>query len=95
MEWKVFLAHENIVLGEGLTKFQAQLLALEWAASAIEIHPGYVPGWIVDVTASLLTVIYREEEAAVCRRDGTQFHLQLPCRCVERITSLDDRRLPR
>ena len=91
--WKVFSAHENIVLGEGLTKLAAQTVALKWAASAGRGHPGYVPGWIVE--DSLITVIYREERVAVCQQDETRFHLQGNCRCEERITSLDDRKLPR
>jgi len=92
-DWKVFSAHEGIVLGEGLTKLAAQTIALKWAESAGRAHPGYVPGWIVE--DSTFTVIYREERVAVCQRDDSKFHLQLPCRCEERITSLDDRRVAR
>jgi hypothetical protein len=93
MDWKVYSAHENLVLGEGLTKFQARIVALKWAASAIEIHPGYVPGWIVE--DFLFTLIWREEGTAVCQQDASRFHLQLPCRCEGKVTSLDDRKLPR
>jgi hypothetical protein len=90
--WKVFFAHENIML-EGLTKVQARTVALKWAASAIEIHPGYVPGWIVE--DFFFTLIWREKEVAVCQRDASRFHMELPCMCEESITSLDDRKLPR
>lgn len=89
-DWKVFSAHENIVLGKAMTLLDARIIALKWAETAHRGHPGYVPGWIIDVSDSLITVIYREEGAAVCKADGSKFHLQLPCRCEDGIIVLHD-----
>jgi hypothetical protein len=88
--WKVFSAHENIVLGRNLTFVAARIIALKWAASAGKSHPGYVPGWIVDTTDSIIEVIYREERVAVCESDDSKFHMQLPCMCQLGVIGLYD-----
>ena len=87
--WKVYSAHENVVLGRSLTLAAARIIARNWAENARR-HPGYVPGWDIDVVASLITVIYREEGVAVCELDGSQFHMQLPCMCKAGIIGLYD-----
>jgi len=78
--WKVVSQHDNIVLGENLTRFDARLLALEWAAYSPQMNLGLVPGFVV--TENLYTLIWREE-STFCRRNRTHLHLELPCRCEE------------
>ena len=89
-DWKVYSAHENVVLGRALTFADALSLAKEWAETAGRRHPGYVPGWIIDVTPSLITVNYREEGSAVCESDGSKFHMYGNCMCKLGIIRLYD-----
>lgn len=90
-DWKVYSAHENKVLGRDFSLAEARIIAQKWAETVGRRHPGYVPGWIIDVSGFLITVIYREEGAAVCKSDSSRFHLQLPCRCEDGVTDLYDR----
>ena len=90
--WKVFFSHENVLI-EGLTEVQARIVARKWAAFAIEPHPGYVPGWIVEDL--IITAIWREKKTAVCQRDKTRFHMEGNCMCEESLTSWGDWKLTR
>ena len=89
-KWKVFSAHENLVLGRDLALADARMIARNWAENAGRCHSGYVPGWIIDANGSLITVIYREKGAAVCKADGSRFHMQLPCMCKAGVIGLYD-----
>ena len=89
-DWQVFSAHENKVLGRELTFADARIIAQKWAETAGRRHPGYVPGWIIDASDSIITIIYREERVAVCESDETKFHMQLPCMCEIGVIGLYD-----
>ncbi len=89
-KWKVFSAHENEVLGRDLPYAAARMIARNWAETAGRNHPEYVPGWIIGVEDSIITVIYREKRVAVCKADGSKFHMQLPCMCEDGVIGLHD-----
>lgn len=88
--WKVYSAHENVVLGTALTLADARSLAQEWAETAGRCHTGYVPGCQIDASKLLITVIYREKGAAVCKLDGSTFHMYGNCMCEDGIIRLYD-----
>ncbi|MCX7385038.1 MAG: hypothetical protein NTX48_00115 [Planctomycetales bacterium] len=94
-DWKVYSAHENIVLGKHLTFADARIIAQKWAETAGRRHPGYVPGWIIDAEGSIITILYREERVAVCESDDSKLHMQLPCMCEAGVTGLYDSKLAR
>ena len=94
-DWKVFSAHENKVLGRDLHFADARDIAQKWAETSGRKFPGYVPGWIIDVKGSFITVIYREERVAVCESDDSKFHMQVPCMCEYGVIGLYDSKQPR
>ena len=89
-DWKVFSAHENKVLGRSLSFADARVIAQKWAETARRRYPGYVPGWIIDASDSIITILYREDRAAVCELDDSKVHMQLPCMCELGVTGLYD-----